>query len=88
MKKIIKLSYCIKNKQFLWNGSLEKCLNLLGHCAWSFPCDCAFSVRSGVSWLGVWSLQKETELSSHMVPFFITNPIYWHLKLHFSEIFD
>lgn len=45
-----------------------------------------FSFCSRVSWLGVWSLQKETELSSHMIPFL--SPVYWHLKLCFSEIFD
>lgn len=47
-----------------------------------------FSVRRAVSWLGAWSPQNETQLSSHTGPFFIANPIYWHLKLRFSEIFD
>lgn len=36
-----------------------------------------------------WSMEsaERTGLCSHMDPF-ITNPIYWHLKLPFREIFD
>lgn len=36
-----------------------------------------------------WSMEsaERTGLCSHMDPF-ITNPIYWHLKLLFREIFD
>lgn len=47
-----------------------------------------FSVHKDISWLGVWNLKKETELSSNMVSFLIINPIHWHLKLPFSENFD
>lgn len=86
---LLKLNTCKEDDRIIWLHQEEvvfaeckpqEMSQLTGHCAWSFPWGYTVLFRTEASLLGIWSLQKETELSSHMIPFLITHPIHWQLE--------